>query len=498
MPKRKRHIKRTRDKTVFIIKKHESILAGLRRQEADFSAVCDGSGRCGKCKVRLIEAPPVTDSEHKLLSPKEISEGIRLACQQPLSSLAREVELVDGGAYKILGLSESHFTAEIQQKGIGVAVDIGTTTVAMAYVSLEKGTVLYQQSFINPQQLYGADVLSRISAAAKTGIEPMSRLIRAAICAHLTEFTEMAKQQIDLMAVCGNTTMVHLFMQEEVSGIGSYPFDYPIKEFKRMPAKSLELSGDFPVVILPPLSAYIGADTLSGINYLRLGEKTGNYLFIDLGTNGEIVYAKDDRLFAASAAAGPAFEGGNMKDGCGAVAGAVTGIKNDTIKTIAEQEPLGICGSGYISLIAHFLRKGLINPSGYLASGTIRITEKLALYQEDIRNFQLAKAAVRCGIDLLLNSQKADSEELTEVYLAGGFSAGIEIADFIELGIFPESITEKVRLVGNAALAGTVMFLLQDAKLKAKQIKQKTQVLDLTVQSDFLALFSEHMSLRRQ
>lgn len=474
-----------------IIKKDCDILTTIQNENLNFSSPCNGNGTCGKCKIKMFGEQFLNDVERQRLTPKEIKAGIRLACQQPKPKGDIEVQLVqDLSLYNVTLSKQDQFCIEQPESGIGVAVDIGTTTVAIAYLDLLSGKLLKQDSFVNPQVSYGADVLTRI-VACREEAHTLSAIIRQAVIASVDKLCD---SYIKKMIIVGNTTMTHIFMDEDVQSIGQSPYDYAIKDLVILKSEELGFSQIFPVYIIPPLAAFIGADIVAGAFWLDLEHKIGSHLLIDLGTNGEMLLANEGVLMATSTAAGPAFEGGNMVCGCGAIAGAIMEVDANKILTINQQKPIGICGSGYISIISNYLSTHQIENSGYFPIKELTIIDNLKLYQDDIRNFQLAKAAIAAGIETLLREVKDSGSSITKVYLAGGFSQAIKISDFINLGIFPQSFCDKVEVVGNSSLLGAIKLLC------LKQISDyaiHVDIIDLASQPGFEDLYVGHMTLGR-
>lgn len=422
---------------------------------------CGGSGRCGKCRVRVSgELSEPTDAERRLLGGL-IDEGYRLACQ---TEVLGSFELTD----------EPLEETVLQKAARGeLVLDIGTTTLEARLITSE-GVI--ERSMLNPQRRFGADVISRIDAA-KTKMDELVFELRAAL-AKLTEGFDY-----DRAVVTGNTVMLHFLTGRDVSGMGRYPFT-PASLFGEMiDGESIGLRGR---IYLPRcVSAFVGADTTCALTYTRLCDPDS--LLVDLGTNGELVFFDGDSLICASTAAGPALEGADISCGMRALPGAVDAVRYVEkseglpieLHVIGEEDARGICGSGLISAIAALLDAGLIDESGYIGSD-IELAPGVLLTQADIRAFQLAKSAIRTGIELICGKQR-----IKRLCVAGNFGKGLDIAACRRTGLLPDF--ERVELIGNAALKGAELILHGESEPTELTLRE------LELEEEFNMLFCENM-----
>ena len=512
---------------------------------------CGGKGRCGKCQVQILEGyvePSVQD--RKLFTEEELRAGYRLSCTcRPEKGQALAVAFQKEGELSVVsGYGENEgrskkfsktfcrpdgtknvesvkreCTGELQH---GIAVDIGTTTIAMQLVSWKKdGTFHIEKTYVasNSQRGFGADVISRILAAQEGHGKELYEMLHAdvqkgyeelfncyrdflsknGICTEkdkksscrLSEKREIEKDKEDAleieeqldMILAMNTTMQHLFLGYDCQGLGQAPF----RPFSVEAVKTKNMW------IFPGSSAFIGGDIVSGLLACGFEKREKPALFLDLGTNGEMVVGTKDGFLSASAAAGPAFEGGNMECGSPGIRGAVCkveylgkkiqrkesmgegkeaggrwvpvwGERGLYVKTIGGGVPCGICGTGMVDAVAALLDGGFLDETGLLLEelreegitlGTSVLGKRIYISQKDIREFQMAKAAVRAGIDVLLKAYGCGYEELDQVYLAGGFGQKLSVENAVRVGLLPAELKEKTVAAGNTALYGAVLAL---------------------------------------
>lgn len=460
------------------------LLSLLAEAEIILSAPCQGNGKCGKCKVTA--------------DGKEV-----LACQTPvLGDLEVEVPHSEGS-----GLTGSD-GRQLSQGGVGlgIALDIGTTTLAAALVDCSTGEVLCTASMLNPQRVWGADVISRIAACGDGKLALLTRLIREAaaeLCGKLLPDDGKAAA----MTVCGNTTMLHIFCGVDPSPIGVAPYTPVFTDMKALSGEELGLPAE-KVYILPSVSGYIGSDVVCGILALE-GNCQGDWLLADLGTNGELALIRDGKIFCASTAAGPALEGANIECGTGGVSGAVCAVDRTgnslSMKTVSDAEPSGICGSGLTDLMAVLLRCCLIDETGAfdeecgdplaekLDDRQYWITDSLWLSQKDVRQFQLAKAAIHAGIETLCESADTSADRLSRVYVAGGLGFYLREESILETGLIPRGAAGKLQAPGNTALGGAILCLRSQERERAAAIAREARVCELSCRPDFSQRFIDAM-----
>ena len=502
------------------VKKGESLLESLMRTDSSFSAVCGGKGKCGKCKIKLLNGRlSVTESDAAYFSGEELKKGYRLACKAyPKEAIT--VQLCFSNEASISAVSEYDTESVVETKkcnnpeneSYGIAVDIGTTTIAMQLISLDTGAVLHTHAFLNGQRRYGADVISRIQASTQGKGDELQFIIRNLLIEgvrKLIDETKVQQERIKKIAIAGNTTMIHLLMNYDCKGLGVFPFiPVNIQGIKSSYEKMFEddfLDAD--VHIIPGISTFVGGDIVSGLYAQNFDEKEEYNFFIDFGTNGEMALGNKNRILVTSTAAGPAFEGGNISHGVGSIEGAISSaqIVGDEvrIKTIGDKKPVGICGTGVVETVAELVREEWVDETGYLdeiyfdmgfplckkEDGT-----DIVFTQQDIREFQLAKSAVRAGIETLLLRFNIHKNQISTVYLAGGFGFRLDEKKAIFIGLLPKEFAGKIKVIGNSSLNGAVKSLLQKgAEEKLSSVVKQAQEINLSSDKIFNQLYMEHM-----
>ncbi|MBQ8309844.1 MAG: DUF4445 domain-containing protein [Clostridia bacterium] len=480
---------------VIEVARGEILLDVLAQNGIFLPAACAGKGTCGKCRVRLIRG------EVTGVCPD--ANGCFLSCHAVIKGdLTIEI-----GAQEGMGLNTFDTTEMIgDTEGTGVILDIGTTTLAAASVDLATGAIVRRCSSLNPQGVCGADVLTRIKAY----IEGRGELLQRLILEQTKELLlELGVTDIKELTIAANTTMLHLFLGVDPATIGVYPFTPVFTDEQCRSGGALGLPVGT-VRLLPSVGAYIGSDITAGVLSVGMHRGTRTELFVDVGTNGEIVLSHRGRLYAASTAAGPALEGACIECGMGGIAGAIdhVALKSGriTISTVGSVSARGICGSGLIDLIALLLREGLIDETGawdteadsfaiqYLRGDRFYLTEEIYLSQADIRQFQLAKSAIAAGIGTLLSECDVTVNAVETLYLAGGIGYYMDIRNAAEVGLLPRALTEKTRSVGNTALAGARLCLL-DARMREEiaRIARGTTITELSFSDVFQDAYVENM-----
>ena len=404
------------------------------------------------------------------------------------------------------------FINDIRKGEYGIAFDIGTTTVVGSLWSLENGELLAQKGATNPQRQFGADVISRISycIGSHEKIYELQHPLRMTLRSLMFELCNDVKvdlKQITSTTFCGNTTMMLLFAGMPVDGIAAYPFTPDHIDGMVVNSKFDDYSIDG--YLLPNIGGHIGGDISAGIISTRIAEFSGNAILLDIGTNGEIVIKAGDNLYGFSTAAGPAFEGANIECGMTGTTGAIESFyfSDDDIqyKVIGNEKPLGICGSGIMSAICEMLKMGIIDRDGRLLPyeiytrihpfstikeriGDDRFTlvygkegeKDIVITQKDIRELQLAKGAIKAGINVLLKETSMQPEDIDRLYLAGGFGMNTPVEILLGIGILPDIPAEKIFLVGNSALAGTSMVLMSEKEKRyCEQISKEVTRIEL-------------------
>lgn len=459
---------------------------------------CGGAGTCGKCKIRLLKGNIELSSQHKKrINQLGLDDDWRLAC---MSHCTEDISLEIGQFSQIILADESEFSFK-PRSGYGVAVDLGTTTIVAQLLNLSSGDILAVETGLNPQVKYGADLVSRIQACIDGKAEELTEMIRIAIGAMIQKMLSRKKIEPERVVIVGNTAMQRIFCGLDVRPLSAYPFSVPDTGPKYF--QSADLKWDFriskDVEFYPSIGSFVGSDILAGIAATGLHKKEQYTALIDLGTNGEIVVGNRRKVFCASTAAGPAFEGANISMGMRAVSGAISSfyLQNGKIAAhvIGNTSAKGICGSALIDAIAILHKLNLIGPFGEIKSGddSILLFENIRLSQKDIYEFLLAKAAVAAGFAILLKKLDTGVEDIHEVYIAGGFGNYINLSHLTELGMIglPE---KKIRKMGNTALIGAKMFLFDEGTM-ATEILNGISHINLEGDPQFQDIFVEKMLL---
>ena len=403
----------------------------------------------------------------------------------------------------------------------GVAVDIGTSKVIAYLFDLRHGALIDQEAVENPQMRYGEDVISRIAHAAQHDETAMlAAAVRDGINANLEALYE--RQDIHANHVCdmtvvGNTAMHHLALGLSPVGLGQAPFAPAAAEPLTLRASELGLhmNPDAGVHFPPPIAGFVGSDALAVVAATHLAGKKKPSMAIDIGTNTEIALAHDGRVTVTSCASGPAFEGYQIRNGMKAVAGAIERVKIDSagepteLVTITGAEPIGICGSGVVDLLAGLVHAGVVDKSGRMNADHPRVRKgeegseylltagphgDIVFTQHDVRSLQLAKGAIHAGWELLMASLEVPLEELDTVYIAGAFGNYLDLAAAQYLGLFPPVSTNRVAFVGNAAGVGAQMALIDvRARSRMARVRDRIEFLDLATDKRFLDVFSSRL-----
>ncbi len=477
----------------------QSALDALREQGICLPADCGGRGTCGKCRIRFLkDAPEPTGEERRLLSKKELEEGIRLACRVRPS---KGIQILTESQEKIEaeGLDREAFEGEKSggsSPGGGngtVAVDLGTTTIAAVY--LTNGKVTAEASGINHQRVFGADVISRIRAASEGSGNKLRELAEKdleSICNKLG-----ADPKKDPVIISGNTAMQHLFCGLPCEGLGRAPY---------RPA-DISLRKENNITILPGIGAFVGADIVSGIVSVGMDQNESVCLLLDIGTNGEMAVGNRDGILAAGSAAGPAFEGGNISCGMPAVPGAIRSVTirdgKARYETVGDAPALGLCGSGVLEMPYELLYDGIMDSTGlmkdpYFEKG-FALSENVLFTNRDIREIQLAKSAIRSGIEILLREYGISGDKVETLYLSGGFGKKIDLKKAAGIGLIPEEFLSRTKVCGNTSLAGAVLF----AKDPGGEIRERflrtcriSREISLAENTSFQELFLENIDFK--
>ena len=528
-----------------------TILQAARLAGVLVESPCNCSGTCRKCKVKLDGDSLRHVKQRSLLDRSDLALGIVLSCETViLGDISVELFPIDHylpgqvhGKASLLGhepfirkmFSETEQSTRIyagdsvlaieagntECASFGVAIDIGTTTLAAALIDMTNGVQIASVSALNPQSQYAQDIMSRIKfASAAAGLQEMRTLLITKINCLLEELQSLAG--IDAGSVyevvfSGNTCMLHLVMGLDPASLGKYPYRSLISgEFYIQASDCSLIMAECALVYVPPIiSAYIGADISSGILATSLHQLQGLTLLVDIGTNGEIVMGIDDTLYATSAAAGPAFEGMNISCGMRAARGAIEAFAFDqengiSAETIGGATATGICGSGLLDIVGELVEHGVINRNGRFndpCSGEIhpllqerlvlqegnlafKIAENIFLTQADVRQVQLAKGALRAGIEMLLIETGKAASMVDRVLIAGSFGYHLKEKNLLKVGLLPLEFAGKIDFVGNTSLSGGQAFLLnRSARGEIAAMVENIRVIEPGQYKDFDKLF---------
>lgn len=513
----------------FTLKPDETLMDGLLRNGFYISAVCGGGGRCGKCKIKVLKGnAPVTSGDAKFFSESELKEGWRLSCLLvPQSDLTIAFDLKDEAEFEaVSGFAQPMIDRKQQEEekaSCSIAIDIGTTTLAFQLLTGD-GALLSTETLVNSQRKYGADVISRMQASVNGKKKELQECIRRDLQAGITALFQNCRKslaEVKRVAIACNTTMSHLLMGYSCDGLGVYPFTPVNIGFIRGSVSDIiGLPSEAEVVVLPGISTFVGGDIVSGLYACDVSNASEISLLVDLGTNGEMALGNKERILVTSTAAGPAFEGGNITWGMGSVAGAICSVRVSDVKTeagyfdtdgglwistrtIRDKAPVGICGTGVVEAIAELLREEVIDEMGlldedYFEDGfplaDTENGEKIVLTQKDIRELQLAKAAIRAGIETLLLRYGISKEQVGRVYLAGGFGYRLDVEKAVAIGMLPEEFADRIVAVGNASLAGATKYLFQGCHTEELQnIVKRSEEIGLSMDKDFNEIYMDSM-----
>lgn len=486
-----------------------NLLQTLREHDIMLAAVCGGRGTCGKCKVRFLQGRTAPAKEDEsCFTKEELAQGFRLACMAyPEEDCVIQTD-ADGEKFFIPVDDRPKEKADgLRAAGeYGIAADIGTTTIAMELVELSGGRVLDVYTAMNRQRAYGADVISRIEASNSGKGGALKKSILEDLAQGVRKLTEKSGKRASRMVISGNTTMIHLLMGYSCETLGVYPFT-PVN-IGTIHTTYEELFGDssmqMEIVIFPGISTYVGGDITSGLYSLAFSERERPSLLIDLGTNGEMAIGNREKILVASTAAGPAFEGGNIKCGTGSIPGAVCGVtireEKAYLTTIGGEKPVGICGTGVVETVYELKKEELMDETGLLDEAwfengfPLDEERNIRFYQKDIREFQLAKSAVRAGAETLILEYGISYDEIEHIYIAGGFGHQISIPKAVDIGLFPAQCKERIEVAGNTSLKGAYQYLIDPQAVSAVgEIVEKSQEISLSDNKSFQEYYMEYM-----
>jgi len=407
----------------------------------------------------------------------------------------------------------------------GVAVDIGTTTVVASLIDLKTGEEIGNEAEINSQKNFGQDVLTRITYEVENGEQGIIELQRAIVDSlnkminRICENHNLNRDRIYEISIAGNSTMLHMLLGIEAISLGKAPYAQIFSSSRNIRAVEIGLNAMSPFArlrTLPSVSSYIGADIVAGAYVADLHRTDKRALFIDIGTNGEIVFSDRGKLVACSCAAGPALEGMNISSGMRASDGAIEemniGEERISLQVIGGLKPRGLCGSGILAAVREMLKCGLINERGgivkpdslasddyrqkYIVAENskryIKITEDIRITQGDIRHVQLAKSAILSGFVALVNYVGLELSDIDEVIIAGQFGAHLPVESLVGTGILPKAVKDKIRYIGNSSKTGAYLNLMSlESRKEMDDISKQMDYMELSVSEGYERLFVE-------
>ena len=492
-----------------------TVLEYLQTQNLEIDAPCGGNGTCGKCLVR-VKMPYGRISLHKACQIT-YKEGMSVEIvDNPSNMTILSYNTPETGSEGSINNTRKKVIHNPKTAKYGVAIDVGTTTIAGVLFNMDSDSdekIICDSCVVNSGGIYGSDVITRVRAATEGKSAEITALLKEDISIVISDLImKTGIKDISGVAIAANTVMSHFINGFDVSGIGKYP--YKTVDTDLITTDLGTLTGGFGftaaanVYIMPGTGAFIGGDILSGIFGCGLAVENKNTLFIDLGTNGEMALSDGDVIYTASTAAGPVFEGSSITFGMPASDGAICSFELNNsgetmVKTINNLPPKGICGTGIIEICSELLKAGKISPEGVIEE-PFKVARKndgsyILFTQEDVRQIQLAKAAIRTGVNILLEKLKLSYNDIKKVYLAGGFGYNTDIKKASAIGMLPEELISKTVAAGNTSLKGAVKFLTGDIEENIKtldMIKNKCRYTDLALEEDFREQYMNEINFR--
>ena len=521
-----------------------TLLEAARKAAEPIDAPCAGRGVCGGCAVRITSGSVAPPDEQELVGLRRAPSGVRLACRAVVQGPVTVCPVVPRATHAFVPGTRAKTRAEpaAGQVPLVAAIDLGTSTVGAVVIERDSRVEVGRGVVSNRQSGWGADVLSRVSSACAGEGEPLRKAAETSVLDALAAACTdegLCLKGIERLVIAGNSAMTGLLLGVDVSGLAAYPFTTPTSGQRPLPADSAIVAALPPgaaTVVLPPLAGFVGGDVVAGLVAEGL-DAGGSALFVDLGTNAEVADAKEGRFTVASAAAGPAFEGGGLSSGGPAVAGAIERVAFDpehglNVEVVGGGAPLWLCGSGFVSAMAllrrlgHMGEDGLLLPEGPLAERmsvrdgvrTFTIASgspqpgagpafedgwpDVVVTQLDVRALQLAKAAVRSAIEAVSSRARAvgndhveEAEDL-DVIIAGGFGSALAVDDLVDLGVLPTEFRRRARVAGNASLLGVAMIAV-DAELEdnAARLVGHMEHIELALEEGFTGRYLSALSL---
>lgn len=489
-----------------------TIAEAARQAEISITAPCAGAGTCGRCRVLLADVGSVLACQHRITDDLTVEIPTTSRPGSLTVHLTSNIESTEPSRplHPLAGTSVTSVNAH------GVAVDIGTSTVAAELIDLRTGHVLVRAGRANSQAAFGAEVTRRIEHVEDYGSDELADAVIGDIHALITELICAVEEEtvsVGAMTIAGNTAMLHFLHRYDPSSVRRAPHVPLVAAPPTTRASGLrvELDADPLVYSVPSIGGWVGGDITAGILATGLHKSDAMTMMIDIGTNGEIVLGNKEWLMACAASAGPAFEGCGISCGTTATPGAIDRLivsEDGAIiwHTIDGEKPHGLCGSGLISAIASLFRAGLIDRAGGILAPVAHLDEPgivlvpasksgtghdIAILQRDIDSVLLAKAALFAGTQSLLAAADLSVASLDHLIVCGGFGSVLDVEDAITLGLIPDVPCETISFAGNTALRGARTALLnQAAWVEAGEIAGRTGCIELIDDPDYFERFT--------
>ena len=513
----------------------ETLLKHISEAGIFLDAPCGGKGRCGKCMVRLspggeqvLACRTYIDGDMDVYLPDEAEMSVNSEFGIRNSELSRFTPQVSpSSSNSTLNPSPSALSETAAHDRLGVAIDIGTTTVVAHLTDIVTGVRLATASGVNAQRSFGADVISRIQYCAENGHEKLTQLIHEQISSLIRQTCAAAgkrMQNITYISIAANTIMEHLAAGYSPVGMGVMPFT-PVSLFgDELPAwDGLPAKKNTKIYYSPAISSYVGGDITAGMLAAGLEDDIGPTVYLDIGTNGEIVLKSGGKYYCCATAAGPVFEGAEITMGMASVSGAISHVKWDgglKLSVIGDNEPYGLCGSGLIDALAVLLETGVVDETGRMLDSeeieheltrhvgkidgrnVFWLTKKdsgVYVSAIDIRKLQMAKSAIAAGIQTLLQHSGIAEEKVASFVIAGGFGSYLDKFSAARIGLFPESFLPNTITLGNTAGEGAAMALCyEDAREKLADIRKRCEYVELSTSVVFNEQFVEQMTFQKK
>ena len=474
----------------------KTLMEALAEEGISTGGTCGGMGTCGKCQV-------TASGETVLACKHRVEADVRVQVQEGRENVAAKTAAIQ--------LPDGFVCDEAEADSYGVALDLGTTTVVVMLWDLAAGILVDVEAISNPQRFYGADVMSRISFVLRAPwnlrrlqsslINEVNQAVSRMILKHGIKLGQIRK-----ITAVGNTAMSHFFLGEDVSNLAVYPFTPAFTGSVIATAKDMGLAGheEAEVYIGPNMAGHVGSDITAGVLASGYLDQGGNRLLLDIGTNGEIFLVAGKKTYCCSTAAGPAFEGSALHQGMRGAKGAIghVFVKGGMIETevIGGGTAKGICGSGIIDALAVMLEIGAMDAFGtidepFVLSEGDGEESPVTVTQQDVREVQMAKAAIAAGCETLMKIASLCPEDLEEVGVAGAFGSAIHLKSAMRIGLLPEVNEDKLRSLGNGAGLGASMMLLSEkCREKAEKIAALAEHIELAASTDFQSRYIEKMN----